>query len=330
MKLLVIGGSYFFGRVFVMQASKEHDITVVNRGTYSMAALGVKQITGDRRDEGVWQSCKEDYDVIIDFCAYEKGDIAKVLQNMQGNVRQYIFISTVDVYERGMIHTTSMEGRLEGTENSMNMGSAIPIAERIMESGKDETAPFETRLFPGEAGSYIAGKVALEQEVREECGRRGIPCTVLRPAILYGPYNYAPREALYIQMMVQNHVLPHIINAAGAFQFLYIKDAAEAVIRCLRNETAYGQAYNLCQDKVVTYELFYEELRKAADVEVNEMPVTVEEAQRQGIPLPFPVAEEETELCSNEKGKKELGISYTDFSEGMAKTYRAFKGVYQP
>lgn len=327
MKLLVIGGSYFFGRVFVMLASKEHDITVVNRGTYSMEALGVEQITGDRREEGVWQSCKEDYDVIIDFCAYEKGDIARVLRNMPGNAGQYIFISTVDVYERG-IHPGNGRDKSEGTESSMNMGSHIPGEEQRTEDGKAETAPLETRLFPGEAGSYIAGKVALEQEVKEECGRRGISYTVLRPAVLYGPYNYAPREALYIQMMVQNHVLPHITNASGAFQFLYVKDAAEAVIRCLLNEKAYGQVYNLCQDKVVTYELFYQELRNAADMEVNEIPVTVEEAQSQGIPLPFPVAEEESELCSNEKSKRELGIRYTDFAEGMAKTYRAFKGVY--
>lgn len=47
MKILVIGGSYFYGRVFVMQAVKEHDITVLNRGTYSMENLGVKQIKGD-------------------------------------------------------------------------------------------------------------------------------------------------------------------------------------------------------------------------------------------------------------------------------------------
>ena len=71
MKILVIGGSYFFGRVFVMQAAKEHDITVVNRGTYSMAALGVRQITGDRREKELWQGSQEEYDVIVDFCADE-------------------------------------------------------------------------------------------------------------------------------------------------------------------------------------------------------------------------------------------------------------------
>lgn len=305
MKILVIGGSYFFGRVFVMLAAKEHDITVVNRGTYSMAALGVREITGDRRAERLWQGCQENYDVIVDFCAYEKGDIAKVLRNMPGQVKQYIFISTVDVYRR--------------------LGMEASDTARVR---KEETAALETRTFSGEAGSYITGKVALEQEVQEECGRRGIYHTVLRPAILYGPYNYAPRESEYIRMMVQNHILPHITDARGIFQFLYVKDGAEAVGKCLLNETAYGQAYNLCQDQDVTYGLFAEALGKASDAELEIIPLTMEEARKQGIPLPFPATEEETELCSNEKSKRELGICYTSFWEGMARTYRAFKGVY--
>ncbi len=314
MKILVIGGSYFYGRVFVMLAAKDHEITVVNRGTYSMTDMGVRQLTGDRRDEKLWQSCKEDFDVIVDFCGYEKGDIATVLRNMPGKVKQYIFISTVDVYERGR------KDEWNGKEGIAGDG--------IAKVRKDESAPLEYRMFPGEAGRYIAGKVTLEQEVIEECGRRGMQYTILRPAVLYGPYNYAPRESSYIGMMVQKHILPHIVDADGAFQFVYVKDAANAVIKCLLKESAYGQAYNLCQDQVVTYDVFFEVLRDAADVEMNVLPVTAAQAQNQGIPLPFPVTAEETELCSNEKGKRELGIVYTSLAEGMARTYRAFKGVY--
>ena len=55
MKILVIGGSYFLGRVFVMQAAGVHEITLVNRGTYSMEEWGVRQIRGDRRDKALWQ-----------------------------------------------------------------------------------------------------------------------------------------------------------------------------------------------------------------------------------------------------------------------------------
>lgn len=322
MKILVIGGSYFFGRVFVMQAAKEHDITVVNRGTYSMEEWGVKQVKGDRKDEGLWKSLGDDYDVIVDFCAYEENDISRVLRNMPGKVKQYIFISTVDVYER--------HGLSKQVAESLGRESGREAKGWKEDSGswKKENAPLENRVFLGEAGSYIAGKTALEREVREECAAGHIHYTVLRPAVLYGPYNYAPRESAYIQLMIQNHILPHITDASGAFQFLYVKDAAEAVIKCLLNEAAYGQAYNLCQDEMMTYDLFFEELKKAADVELTEIAVTVEEARRQGIPLPFPVTEAETELYSNEKSKEALGIRYTSISDGMARTYRAMKGVY--
>lgn len=297
MRITVVGGSYFFGRVFVMQTAREHEVTVVNRGTYSMAEWGAAQVVGDRRDGKVWRQFQEDIDVVVDFCAYEPGDVKTVLENLPGKVKQYIFISTVDVYRRGS------------------------------DGWKDEEAPLETRVFPGEAGRYIAGKVALEQEVREECGKKQIACTVLRPAILYGPYNYAPRESEYIRMAVQNQTLPRVRGILGQFQFVYVKDAAEAVIKCLLNENAYGKSFNLCQDGVFTYDRFYEELKSAADEELTEVFFTLQEAEGKGIPLPFPI--QEKELYSNERSKSQLGMQYLDFTEGMARTYRAFRNVYR-
>lgn len=301
MKILVIGGSYFFGRVFVMQAAGVHNVTVVNRGTYSMEGFGVRQIKGDRKDVNLWKGIREDYDAIVDFCAYEEGDVAGVLRNMPGRISQYVLISTVDVYQRGI------GGR------------------------KDEDAPLETRLFEGDAGKYIAGKAALEREVQAECAKRGTHCTVLRPAILYGPLNYAPREAAYIQMIVKKHMLPHVTDASGKFQAVYVKDAAQAALKVLLNEGAYGRAYNLCQDEVLTYDILYEELKRAAagqQDEAKELSCTVKEAEKMGIPLPFPVTEEESELCSNERSKRELGMEYISLQEGMDRTYRAFKRVY--
>lgn len=298
MRILVTGGSYFLGRVFVMLAAGVHDITVVNRGTYSVEVLGARQIKGDRHDPALWQNIREDYDAAVDFCAYDKGDIRLFFENFGGRISQYILISTVDVYQR-----TGREIR-------------------------GEDSPFENRIFPGEAGAYIAGKVALEQELTEICTDMGVQYSVLRPAVLYGPFNYAPRESEYIRFMVQQGLLPHVTDAAGRFQFVYVKDAAEAVKRCLLNERAYGQAYNLCQDETMDYDRFYQYLAEAADVEFTEVPLTCDQARQQGVPLPFPVKPEETLLVSNEKSKAELGLAYTDIREGMAKTFRAFKGVY--
>ena len=304
-EILVIGGSYFYGRVFVMEAAREqskYHITVLNRGTYSMKEFGVSQITGDRHESSVLAQCDGDYDAVIDFCAYEAGDVTSVVENITGKIGQYILISTVDVYERG-------SGIIKTEEHAL-----------------------EHRNFAGETGAYIAGKVALEEEIRRVCGDRGIPYTILRPAILYGPYNYAPRESVYIKMMLLNHALPHFTDADGQFQFVYVKDAAQAVLRVIGNEGAYGQSYNLCRDEIMTYDSFFGALKEAAEPEIREelqeIPITVEDADRQQIPMPFPATAAETELCSNEKSKRELGMEYTDLYEGMRRTYRAFKNVF--
>lgn len=305
MKILVVGGSYFYGRVFVMEAAREHsdwDITLLNRGTYSMEEFGVTQVTGDRHDADALGKCKGDYDAVIDFCAYEAGDVSFVIEHLEGSVGQYVLISTVDVYERG---------------------SGVV---------KKEDHALERREFAGEAGAYITGKVALEEETVRVCGSKKIPYSILRPAILYGPYNYAPRESAYIRMMAANHALPKFTDADGRFQFVYVKDAAQAVLKTIGNGKAYGQAYNLCQDEAETYDSFFRTLKEAAGPEakgsLQEVPLTVKDAVAAQVPVPFPAVAAETELCSNEKSKRELGMEYTEFQEGMRRTYRAFSRVF--
>ena len=39
----------------------------------------------------------------------------------------------------------------------------------------------------------------LEEELRQVCAQ--IPWTIVRPAFIYGPFNYAPREAWYIRLL---------------------------------------------------------------------------------------------------------------------------------
>ena len=47
------------------------------------------------------------------------------------------------------------------------------------------------------------------------------------------------------------------------------------------------------------------------------------------IPVPFPLTAEESELYRGDRITRELGLVYTPFREGMEKTYKAFKSVYQ-
>ena len=298
-KVLVIGGSYFLGRVFVMAFHEQFNITVFNRGRFSMSEFGVNAVHGDRRDERILSSVTAGFDAIVDFCAYQPGDIKAILRGIRGTVKQYIFVSTVDVYRRGT-------GTL-----------------------KDESTPFEMRKIAGEEGQYVAGKLALEKELVHECRNRGIAYTVFRPALIYGPFNYAPREPVFIRMMVQKGFLPRIENAKGRFQFVYVRDVAQAIAVSISNPAAFNQAYNLCNPQQVDYPLLADALAAAAGTPLEIRRMTWEQAQEQGISLPFAVREQETELYNSEKSMCELGIVYTPLNAGMEKTYHAFYQVYR-
>lgn len=303
-KVLVIGGSYFLGRVFVMLAAKEHEVTVVNRGSQPLTGLGVRELHGDRHDAALWRGLEGEFDAVVDFCAYREGDIGTVAENLTVPVKQYIFISTMDVYEHGKPGV------------------------------RTEASAFETVSYPGEAGEYIAGKVALERELQAVCGAKGILATSLRPAVIYGPLNYAPRESEFIRFMARDGILPVITGTEGKFQFLYVKDGAEAILKCLLNENAYGQAYNLCGDEIADYTGLADALRRAAEGMPEAAPLRMAEiplaqARAQGLPLPFPVSAEESLLCSNEKSRQELGMTYISLEEGMGRTCRAFWNIFR-
>jgi nucleoside-diphosphate-sugar epimerase len=71
--ILIIGGSYFAGRVFVeeLRRRKGWKIHVLNRGNIPIRKEGVVEITCDRHDtERVTRSLPETrWEAVVDFCA---------------------------------------------------------------------------------------------------------------------------------------------------------------------------------------------------------------------------------------------------------------------
>lgn len=299
MKVLVIGGSYFLGRVFVMLASKEHELTLINRGTYSMSQFGVTEYKLDRNDiEALKQIPKEDYDVVVDFCAYNPNEVKKVITYLPGNIQKYVLISTADVYERGI------EGK------------------------KAEGTPLSTIFYEGEAGAYIHGKIQLEKELIKECKEKKISYAILRPAIIYGPYNYAPRESEYIREIIQKGKVIFPENAYGKFQFVYVKDVANAILQIMQKDEE-EQIYNICSREISDYSSFLDVLKKVSTYSFETEYATIEQVLQKGIFAPFPLTEEETELYDGIKFEKDFGFQYTTLEEGMQRTFKAFENVFK-
>jgi len=253
----------------------------------------------DRHDlAGLAALPPEHYDAVVDFCAYDPGDVKGLLETIPGQFDRYILLSTADVYDRSI------------------------------RTSKDESTPLLTGQPSCESGPYMYHKMLLEGEARAACARRGAGLTILRPAFIYGPYNYAPRESYYVERIVKGEPIPVPAGSDGQFQFVYVKDVANAIIACIERAPAGETAYNLAAPEVMTYRRYMEVLAQVSDIPFTTRSVTVEQVIREGIPLPFPLSAEEDELYEGGKIVRELGLCYTPFQEGMERAYEAFKGVY--
>ena len=302
-KVLIIGGTYFTGRVFATIASqKGYDLTFINRGKFSMSHLGpVKEYKCDRHDiNGLAAIPYGEYDAIVDFCAYEPGDCSNLLRSLKLKAPQYILFSTADVYNREI------------------------------RTPKDESTPLQDHMGNCMAADYMWKKRNLETEAAVTCGQLGIGLTILRPAFIYGPYNYAPRESFYVEKIVKGEPIPVPTDSTSEWNFMYVTDVARAVCACIeQQEKAIGQAYNLSAPEVITYEKYMEILKKVSDRPFETRDVTVADVISQNIPLPFPLDASESELFIGTKIADELGLVYSPIEEGMQKAFNAFRSVYE-
>jgi len=227
--VLVIGGSYFAGRVFVEELTKHGDVNVYvfNRGRQPLGMPTVTELRGDRdRIEQVATAIPPlDWDTVVDFCGYEPAQVMSLLDHLPGNVRQYIFISTTTVYDR----TT----RLPVREDAPKL--AAPQKEL------------------GSQSRYGFDKWLSEIAVQTECERRGIAFTIFRPAVIYGYYNYAPRESYFFDRLTSHRPIEIPEHNLSLFSVIWVVDMAQALIRALGEPRAFGKVYNLASDELISY-----------------------------------------------------------------------------
>lgn len=298
--ILVIGGSAFVGRVFSIQISKkdDFDLHVVNRGQFPLNLKNVKEYKCDRHTPIMIARIlpKIDFDAIVDFCAYNPGEVSSLLEVLKGRFKQYIVISTASVYE--------------------------PNDHRI----KTETDPIVTKTEGGRVSDYIYNKVLVERETAATCAKLGVPYTIFRPTFIYGPFNYSQRESWFVELIARGHVVPVPIDATARFSMVYVFDIARALETCIGSEKAFNQIFNLSAPEEITYTMLLESFEKFNGGPFMSRPVTLDEIIDENIPLPFPLTEDA--LYSGKKFSDTFDFEYTPFMEGMEKTYKIFYSLF--
>jgi nucleoside-diphosphate-sugar epimerase len=299
--ILVIGGSYFVGKVFVEELMKDKDysIYVLNRGNRPLNFEGVTEIVCDRHDiSGLRKNVPElDWYAIVDFCAYVPIDVEIILDNLPGTLGHYNYISTTSIYEDSL--------DLPIREDSPKLTGPQP-----------ELGPY---------ANYGYDKWLTELKLAEKCKEKDIPHTSLRPAIIYGKYNYAPRESYFFDLIQKGKtiILPDIELAL--FQFVSVWDIARIIIACLGNEKVFDNAYNLSAGELISYRRLIQVLGEIVGKKLHTRRLSVQMINQRQIPLPFPL--DKHLIYSGTLIQHVLGFQYTSFVEGMRKTYKYYTTV---
>jgi len=306
MRILVIGGTYFLGKAFVEEVCKENEVFLINRGSRQVSFSynrNVHQIKLNRHemkkamdDESISKELlgidySSIFDVVVDFCAYESGDIAEIIKGLSGKIKRYLFVSTADVYKR----------------NSKEI--------------HDEESEFETRDFGGDAGKYILGKVALEEELIKVATEHNVLYNLIRPAFIYGADNYAKRESIFFDWVEKSGQILYPSDATGSFQMVYVKDVVKAIKKIISDNGYANKAFNILGDGIISYESFAEALSYAMSQSIEKVEISCDEVNSRQIPLPFPLVKEESERYTS-KYMDSLNIDYIPLNEGLKETYR--------
>lgn len=296
--VLVIGGSYFVGKVFVEELSKVpgYAIYVMNRGNVPLNIEGVTEIKCDRHDTEAMSEAIPSivWNAVVDFCAYTPEDITTMISTLPSHaIGQYVFISTSSIYEKN---------------------NDLPIGEEALQV----TGP-----QPGPHGDYAYNKHLAEEELKIQCKENNIPWTIFRPTFIYGKYNYAPRESYFFNLVEEGKTIILPDNELALFTFVSVWDVARAIIVCIGNKNAYTKAFNLSGEELISYTRFVDVLRIITDKHISIESMSVHQIDAQGIPLPFPL--DEHLIYSGTLITKDMGFSYTSFVEGMSATYVWYK-----
>jgi nucleoside-diphosphate-sugar epimerase len=285
MRILLLGGTRFLGRSVVDRLLElGADITVVHRGVTGAAVPGVRAVIADRSQAGSLQVLAgERFDAVLDLSAYFSDWTRDAVETLRGQTSHYVFISS------GAVYRPSPE--LPWTE-SIPYGP-VPIW-----------------------GSYGAEKIASERLLWQAHAEGQFVTTMFRFPFILGPGNFADRESFVFSRLESNRPILLPDDGRALNQFVYVDDAARAVVEAiLRPDVSGGEAYNCTYAKAITNRGWVELCAAVAGreprivaIDEERLGVAAETVDLTNIIFPYPA---EHYMLDGRKLTRQLGVDCT-------------------
>lgn len=263
MNILLLGGTRFLGKAIAEAFVANGDnVTLLHRGKSTTLPEGVTSVIGDRHDVHTFDSLQEEWDMVIDTCGYHPDAVRTSVNALQKASKQYLFISTISVYEEFAI-----ANNLEEDDAAL-----LTISDAQMEQeglSNDKFGKFYGHL-----------KTRCEEVVRE-----GFPNNhlILRPGLLVGPYDVTDRFTYWAWRVQQEAEMLAPGRPDKQAQFIDVRDIADWLVRLSRNDVKAVTMNVIGPTEGITMEQLIEKAKQATG---SSTPVTwVEETflKEQGV-----------------------------------------------
>jgi len=231
MKILILGGTSFFGKHTAIHAfSNNNQVTVFSRkAPVDGLPLDIKQTRGDRTIEiDLVRMSTEKWDIIFDNICYTEEDAQKAVKAFNGRVGRYIFTSSEAVYY--LIKDLSS-----------------PFRENHTEIFKDAI-----EFKKGKFWDYAAGKFKAESLFLKEWRENKFPVTIIRPPIVIGPEDNTLRAYSYWLRIADG--FPFFAPGYGnSKRFAYSKDIAAWAYDIMRIDSDIrGEIFNIADEMALS------------------------------------------------------------------------------
>ena len=301
MKILIIGGTGNISTPITrMLQGKGHDITLFNHDEIRPEWLlpEVRVISGNRKDLHLFESqifIDGNYDCVIDMICFEPEDAVIDAVLFKGHTKQFIFCSTVDVYPK------------------------TPDRYPVNEDLKIGALP---------SFQYAWKKVECEKTLWQAHRRGDFQLTVLRPAATYneswnpGVHSFGGQTYHLDRIRKGKPIIMHG-DGTSIWVAAYRDDTASAFVAAAGNETAFGQAYNVTGDELMTHNRIWKTIARVMNAPEPDFVYIPSLLLANLAPVEALWCRENfmhNNIFDNSKAKRDLGFRYTvSYEEGVKK-----------
>lgn len=240
MKVLFIGGTGVISSACAeLCVARGIELFLLARGQSARPAPpGAAVLHGDIRDAASANEAigRHEFDVVVDWVAYQPEHIEADLARFRGRVGQYVFISSASVYQKPP--------------------ALLPVT--------------ESTILDNPFWEYSRDKIACEDRLVQAYRSERFPITIVRPGHTYDrtmmplPGRYTPIHRLRTGRKA-------IISGDGTsvWTLTHHRDFARGFVGLLGNRHALGEAFHITSDELLTWNQIFEIAARAARAPLN-------------------------------------------------------------